>query len=119
MLQSVSAFSTTDAEYMALMKAAKKVIWLKGLVNEIGLKKGLTKVKCDSQSAICLLKSQMFHVRMKHIEVRYHWIRDRLNTGEIEVENFHMDDNAFNLLTKSVTMEKFKNCLSLLNLKTC
>ena len=51
-----------------------------------------------SQSAICLAKNQVFHARKKYIEVRYHRIQDWLNSGEIEVEKVHMDENLSNFL---------------------
>jgi len=74
MLQSISALSTTEAEYMALTEAAKEAIWLKSLASDLGLQQRSVTVKCDSQSAICLAKNQLFHARTKHIEVRYHRI---------------------------------------------
>jgi len=60
------------------MEAAKKAIWLKCLVNETGLKQNLVNVKCDSQIAICLVKNQVFHARMKHIEKRCQSLDSRL-----------------------------------------
>jgi len=71
-LQSISALSTTKAEYMALTEAAKEAIWLKGLACDLGLQQRSVTVKCDRQSAICLAKNLIFHARTKHIEVRYH-----------------------------------------------
>src|SRR5438270_13820971 len=119
MLQSINALSTTEAEYMPLTVAAMKVIWLRELASDLGLHQSSVTVKCDSQSAICLAKNQVFHARTKHIEVRYHRIRDWLNSGEVEVKKVHTDENASDFMTKPVTAEKFKHCLSLLNLKTC
>jgi len=119
MLQKVSALSTTEAEYMALTEAAKEAIWLKGLASDLGLQQAFVTIQCDSQSAICLAKNQVFHTRSKHIEVRYHRIRDWLNNGEVEVKKVHTDENASDFLTKPVTAEKFKHCLSLLNMKSC
>ena len=119
MLQSISALSTTEAEYMALTEAAKEAIWLRRLASDLGLQQNSMAVQCDSQSAICLAKNQVFHARTKHIEVRYHRIRDWLNSGEVEVKKVHTDENASDFMTKPVTAEKFKHCLDLLNLKTC
>ena len=64
------------------------------------------------------MKNLVFHARMTHIEVRYHQIRNWVNSGEIEVENVHKDENVSDFPTKPVMAEKFKYCLSLLNLKT-
>ena len=73
MLQSVSTLSTKDTEYMTLTEAAKEAIWLKDLVNEMGLKQDSMKVNVTVK-VLCLAKNQIFHARIKHIEVHYHWI---------------------------------------------
>jgi hypothetical protein len=78
-LQTDTALSTTEAEYMALTEASKEAMWLSGLVKKFGLTQNSMVVRCDSQSAICLAKNQVFHSRTKHIELRYHRIRDWVN----------------------------------------
>jgi len=59
MLQLISTLSTMEAENMALTDAAKVVISLKNLVNDMGLKQGLVKVKCDSQSVMSCKESSL------------------------------------------------------------
>ena len=56
-LQSTTALSTTEAEYMALAEASREAIWLRGLVNEIGIKQESILIHCDSQSTVCLAKN--------------------------------------------------------------
>ncbi|KAG8491178.1 hypothetical protein CXB51_014420 [Gossypium anomalum] len=73
-LQTTVALSTTEAEYMAITKACKEAIWLKGLFSELNEDLQISTVFCDSQSAIFLTKDQMFHERTKHIDVRYHFV---------------------------------------------
>ncbi|KAK3025748.1 hypothetical protein RJ639_040440 [Escallonia herrerae] len=75
-LQTIFALSTTEAEYIATTEAVKEAIWLKGLVGDLGLKQESSTVYCDSQCAIHLTKNQMFHERTKHVDVRFHCIRD-------------------------------------------
>ncbi|PRQ16639.1 putative RNA-directed DNA polymerase [Rosa chinensis] len=118
-LQAVTALSTTEAEYMALTEASKEAIWLNGLASEFGIHQEGVVVKCDSQSAIHLAKNQVFHARTKHIDVRYHRIRDWVESGNIIVEKVHTNDNAADCLTKPVAVEKFKHCLNLLSVTTC
>ena len=60
------ALSTTEAEYMAAVEAAKEALWLQGLVNIFGIKQEEVKIHCDSQSAIHLAKDQRYHKRTKH-----------------------------------------------------
>nr|GFB54566.1 serine decarboxylase [Tanacetum cinerariifolium] len=50
----------------------------------------------------------MFHKRTKHIDVRYHWIRDVIEDGNFELNKVHTDDNASDMLTKAVAREKLK-----------
>ena len=73
-LQSPVTMSTTKAEYMAVAEAAKEALWLKGLVKELGLNQGGVQLHCDSQSAIYLVKHQVYHAWTKHIDVRFHKI---------------------------------------------
>uniref|UniRef100_A0A2N9FQZ7 Integrase catalytic domain-containing protein n=1 Tax=Fagus sylvatica TaxID=28930 RepID=A0A2N9FQZ7_FAGSY len=114
-LQSIVAMSTTEAEYMAVAEAAKEALWLKGLVKELGLNQGGVQMHCDSQSAIYLAKNQVYHARTKHIDVRFHKIRELIVTGDIVLEKVHTSENAADMLTKPVTATKFKHCLDLVN----
>jgi hypothetical protein len=71
-LQKYVALSTTEAEYIAIMEACKKLIWMKKLLYELGVRQERYVLFCDSQSAIHLSKNLMFHSRSKHIELMYH-----------------------------------------------
>ncbi|KAK3029181.1 hypothetical protein RJ639_038733 [Escallonia herrerae] len=103
-------------EYMALTEAVKEELWLKGLVEELGFKQHGVLLQCDSQSALDLAKNQIFHARTKHIDVRYHRVWEWINSKEIVVHKVHTNDNAADMLMKTVTTEKFKHCLSLIHL---
>ena len=115
-LQSLVAVSTTEAEYMAVAKAVKEALWLKGLVKELGLNQGGVQLHCDSQSAIYLAKHQVYHARTKHIDVRFHKIRELTAIGEIIFEKIDTSENAVDMLTKSVPASKFKHCLDLISI---
>jgi hypothetical protein len=84
-LQPVVAQSTTEAEYMAITEACKESIWLKGLYAELCGDDSCVNMFCDSQSAIYLTKDQMFHERTKHIDVKYHYVRDIVAQGKLKV----------------------------------
>ncbi|KAL6327669.1 hypothetical protein AAG906_022232 [Vitis piasezkii] len=112
-LQSVVAFSTNEAEYMAMTKAVKETIWLKGIIEELAMYRCGVVVYYDNQSAIQLSKNQFFHERSKHIDVRLHFVRDIIAIGEIGVGKIPTKDNPSDMLTKSLNMTKFKHCLNL------
>ena len=65
---------------------------------------------CDSQSAIHLCKNSTFHSRSKHIDVRYHWIRNVLNSKLLTLEKIHTNDNGTDILTKTFSKEKLLFC---------
>jgi len=74
-LQDTITLSTTEAEYMAAVETSKEILWLRGLVKTFGITQDSIWVYCDNQSAIHLIKDYMYHKRTKHIDLRYHKIR--------------------------------------------
>jgi transposase InsO family protein len=115
-LQPTVTLSTTEAEYMALTEAAKEGIWLKGLINDLGVHQDQAIVYCDSLSAICLAKDQVHHERTKHIDIRYHFLRSE---KRIRVKKVGTADNPADMFTKPVPQSKFQHCLDLLNITSC
>ena len=115
-LQSTVALSTTEAEYMAVTEAFKEAIWLHGLINDLGISQEHITVLCDSQSAICLAKNSVHHARTKHIDVRFHFVREILNEGDILLEKISTADNPADMMTKVVSGIKFQHFLDLINI---
>nr|GEU39227.1 putative polyprotein [Tanacetum cinerariifolium] len=106
----LDARRSLTTKYMALTEAAKERIWLKGLIEDLGFPQD---VLCDSMSAICLAKDQIYHDRTKHIDVRYHFIRTE---RRIKVKKIGTKDNPADVFTKPVPLSKFRHCLDLLNM---
>jgi ATP-binding cassette subfamily B (MDR/TAP) protein 1 len=109
-LQKCVALNTTEAKFIAVTKASKELLWLKRLACELGFKQDKYMLFCDNQSAIHLSKNASFHSRSKHIEVRYHWIRNVLNSKELQLDKVHTHDNGADMLTKVVTRAKLEVC---------
>ncbi|PHU15096.1 hypothetical protein BC332_16301 [Capsicum chinense] len=103
-LQTMVTLSTTEAKYIAITEAFKEAIWLKGLFGELSKDLQITTVFCDSQSAIFLMKDQMFHERTKHIDVWYYFMREIIAHGDIMVRNLiveqHIDEQDHNTSLK-------------------
>ncbi|GJZ84446.1 retrovirus-related pol polyprotein from transposon TNT 1-94 [Tanacetum coccineum] len=114
-LQHVVALSTTEAEYMALTEAMKEAIWLRGLLEELGVELNTVKVNCDNQGAIHLLWNHVFHERTKHINVRYHFIREVLEAKTVKVLKVGTEHNVVDALAKVVPGLKLQHCLVLPN----
>jgi len=74
-LQKIIAFSTIEAEYVAVSESAKEIVWLQSFLKELGKMNGKGTLYSDSQSAIFFAKNPVFHSRTKHIQIKYHFIR--------------------------------------------
>ena len=106
--QPVVAFSTTEAEYMVSTHVCKESIWLKRLCFDIGVDAGKITISCDSQSAICLAKNPTFHATTKHIDVQFHFVRDMVEDGKVNLEKVDTAKNVAEALMKPVGTEKFR-----------
>ncbi|KAH9752456.1 hypothetical protein KPL71_014688 [Citrus sinensis] len=115
-LQSVVTLSSTEAEFIAATEAVKEGKWLSGILNELWLKQKIFTIFCDNQSAIHLIKNQIYHERTKHIDVRLHFIRDEVSKGAVSVTKIHTDVNPADALTKVVPTTKFKFCVNLMGI---
>jgi len=82
----------------------------------LGIDQYLLKINCDSMSAIYLAKSHVYHARMKHIDVSFHFVREILDEGDIELQEIHTKENPVKMLTKVVTGVKFAYCKELLQI---
>jgi len=112
-LHSIVVSSTTEADYMALTKAVKEVIWLQRLMDDLGIEQDFLQVYYDSISAIYLAKNLVYHARSKHIDIKYHFVRDVPEDGDIEVKKIHTKDDPAYMLTKVVPRVKFNHCKKL------
>ena len=81
--QATVALSTAEAEYVALIQAAQEGIWLRGLLSDLGLKAMSTVILEDNQGAIAIAKNPVDYSRTKHIDIRYHYIRECVRSGQI------------------------------------
>ena len=107
--QDTVALSSCEVEFMAGTEAAKQAIWLQDLLSEV-TKKSIERVaiRFDNQSAIALTRNRVFHGRSKHIHSRYHFIRECVEKGLVEVEHVSSDKQKADILTKSLGRIKFK-----------
>ncbi len=102
--QPTTALSSAEAEYMAMSEAVKEILWLKQLLQEIMPQVPVEPavLYCDNQAAIAISKNDVHHDRTKHINIRYHFIRETIVNKEIEVEWVQTSDQLADVLTKPV-----------------
>jgi hypothetical protein len=92
---------------MAVDQASCKAIWLrKMLVGLFGREMPPTVIHCDNQSCIKLSENPVFHDRSKHIEIRYHFIRDWVQRGTVQLQYISTDDQVANIFTKALPRGK-------------
>lgn len=108
--QPTVALSSTEAEYRGLTNAACESTWLQHFFSDFGFRFPCATIYCDNQSAIKLSKNPVFHARTKHIEVHYHFVREKINEGNIKVEYCNTDMQVADVMTKPLGVEKFVFC---------
>ena len=108
----IVALSTTDAEYVALCDAAQEAVWLRALLSDIGFTQSVpTTIYEDNQGAICLSQNPKDHTRTKHIDIKYHYIRERVAEKQLLVQHCATGDMIADTLTKGLpkpAFEKFR-----------
>ncbi|CAM8969523.1 unnamed protein product [Rhodiola kirilowii] len=113
-MKSIVAMSTTESEYIALSESVKEAMWLRGLLSECKLFHGSPIVFSDSQSALCLARNHVYHERSKHIDIKYHFLRQHVESGTLKLLKVDTSQNPADMDTKIITSFKFKHCLDLL-----
>jgi hypothetical protein len=117
-LQTIIALSTTEAEYVAAVEAGKEIVWLRNLLSELGYKfAGPSTLKMDNQSAISVAKNPEHHGRMKHLDLRFYWLRGAVERGLIKPEFISTVDMPADLLTKPLPAPKVKQFRKMMGLE--
>src|ERR1051325_6785695 len=108
--QPVVALSSYEFEYIAGSYAACQAIWIKSVLEEmdVEVKKPLV-LQIDNKSAINLAKNQVLHGRSKHIEARFHFLREKVNRGELEVRHCSSEAQLADIFTKGLKIDRFLN----------
>ena len=106
--QKVVALSSTESEYIAASEGAKDGCWLRMLARGMTVNvDGATDLFCDNNSAMILANDQSLHSRAKHIDVRYHHIRDCVEKRKISIKRVPTEDNTADTLTKALPFPAF------------
>ena len=96
------ACSSQDAEFMSLSDACREVCFIQNLLNSIGYKVDKTKLFGDNKGSLCLAKNPQDHQKSKHIEVRYFFIRQKVEEGRVQVHYVNTVEQLADLLTKAL-----------------
>lgn len=115
--QKTVALSTTEAEYMSLSAACQEAIWLKQLIAEVEDKEESIQIYCDNKSTIDLANTSSYKQRTKHIDIRHHFIKEKVESEEIKVKYMKTEEMVADSLTKAVHKIKNNYCAISMGLK--
>ena len=105
--QKTVAHSSTEAEYMAISDCSRQVVWIRNLMSEIGYELAPIPIAGDSQGSLFMSSNPVTESRSKHIDIRYHAIREYIENKQVEVFFVDGSDNPADLFTKNLGHVKF------------
>jgi len=109
--QPTVSLSSTEAEYKALCNATCEAVWLRRILEDTGNKQmKATVLKCDNQSSIKLAHNPIYHARTKHIEIQHHFVREKIQSKEIDLIYCNTTDNVADIFTKPLGKMNFEEC---------
>jgi hypothetical protein len=115
-LQSIVALST-EAEFISAVSAGQEIVWMRSFLSKLGYSfDAPLLLLVDNQSAIQVARNPEHHGRMKHLDLRFFWLRDMVNSGVIAVRYIPTADMAADLLTKALARVKVAAALPQLGL---
>jgi hypothetical protein len=105
--QSSVAQSTTEAEYVAAASCCSQLLWITYTMSDFGEEYAHVPLQCDSNSGISVAKNPMLHSKTKHIEVRYHFLRDNVEKGKITLIHVPTHNQLADIFTKPLDQATF------------
>ena len=101
--------STTESKYVVAYSTSCEAVWLRKLLSDLfDLQLDATCIHCDNQSCVKLLENPVFHDKSKHIEIKYHYIRDMVQRGAMKLQYVATEEEIVDVLTKPLVRVKFE-----------
>jgi hypothetical protein len=105
--QNSVALSTAEAEYIAAGYCCAQLLWMRQTLRDYGCKLRKVPLLCDNESAICMADNPVEHSRTKHIDIRYHFLRDHQQKGDIEIAYVSTHNRLADIFTKPLDEKDF------------
>ncbi|GJV63423.1 hypothetical protein Tco_1474251 [Tanacetum coccineum] len=116
--QDCTALSTAEAEYVSLSVCCAQVLWMRTQLTDYGFHFNKIPIYCDSKSAIAISCNPVQHSRTKHIAVRYHFIKEHVEMGTIELYFVKTDYQLADLFTKALPVDRFNYLVRRLGMRS-
>ena len=116
--QPIVALSTSEAEYVALCSAVQETVWLRRLLSSIHVDVNCpTTIYEDNQGSIAMAKNPVSHARTKHIDIRFHYIREAVSNGIVTIFYCGTKDMLADILTKPLVRDRFQTLRQLIGME--
>nr|GEX11052.1 Gag-Pol polyprotein [Tanacetum cinerariifolium] len=106
--QNFTAMSSTEAEYVALSASYAQARWMRTQLQDYGFNYNKIPLYCDSQSAVAISCNPVHHSRTKHIHTQYHFIKEQVENGIIELYFLRTEYQLADMFTKALPEDRFK-----------
>ncbi|GJW45800.1 retrovirus-related pol polyprotein from transposon TNT 1-94 [Tanacetum coccineum] len=116
--QDCTALSTAEVEYVSLSACCAQVLWIRTQLTDYGFNFNKIPIYCDSKSAIAISCNPVQHSRTKHIDVRYHFIKEHVEKGTIELYFVKTDYQLADLFTKALPVDRFNYLVRRLGMRS-
>nr|GEY15420.1 hypothetical protein [Tanacetum cinerariifolium] len=116
--QKSAAISSSKAEYIALSGCCAQIIWMRSQLSDYGLRFNKIPMYCDNKSAIALCCNNVQHSRSKHIDIRYHFIKEQVENGVIEHYFVNTEYQLADLFTKALGRDRIEFLINKLGMRS-
>ncbi|GJS00185.1 retrovirus-related pol polyprotein from transposon TNT 1-94 [Tanacetum coccineum] len=116
--QKSTTISSTKAEYIALSGCCAQILWMRSQLTDYGFKFNKIPLYCDNKSAIALCYNSVQHSRSKHIDVRYHFIKEQVENRVVELYFVRTEYQLVDIFTKALPRERFNFLVEKLGMKS-
>ncbi|GKB60292.1 hypothetical protein Tco_0916478, partial [Tanacetum coccineum] len=115
--QKSAAISSTKAEYIALSGCCAQVLWMRSQLTDYGFRFNKIPMYCDNKSAIALCCNNVQHSRSKHIDIRFHFIKEHVENDVIELKFVNTEYQLADIFTKALGRERIEFLINKLGMR--
>ncbi|GJT95107.1 hypothetical protein Tco_1090625 [Tanacetum coccineum] len=116
--QNSTAISSIEAEYIALSGCCSQILWMRSQLTDYGFQFNKIPLYCDNKSAIALCCNNVQHSRAKHIDIRYHFIKEQVENGIVELYFVRTEYQLADIFTKPLPRERFNFLIDKLGIRS-